>query len=79
MEGLCWQVGNELSIDAYVDKWIPMQGAARSLDYNNATAKLTRVSDLIDFNIGQWNLSMLGHNIDDDTHEAILSIPLSCS
>lgn len=77
MEGLCWRVGNGLSINPYADKWIPSHDGARSLDVENDTAGVMNVSELIDFESGHWNLSALGNSIDDNTREAILSIPLS--
>ena len=52
MEGLCWRVGNGLSIDPYADKWIPFHGGARSLEVNNTATGAMSVCELIDFNSG---------------------------
>ena len=77
MEGLVWRVGNELSINPLSDKWIIVNGVARGLNSSVANDNLLRVSALINFNNGHWNLDNIGHNANEETRKAILSIPLS--
>lgn len=50
---------------------------AIGLRSNVGISNLLRVSDLIDFNNGQWKLDDIDHVIEGKTHKAILSIPLS--
>lgn len=78
-EGLCWRVGNGVSINPFTDKWIPAQGGTRSLVHHNSADKLLQVSNLINLDEGHWNLEAHGLEMEDDIKEAILSISLSKS
>lgn len=40
-------------------------------------SNIFRVSDIIDFANGKWDLSALGDSLDQNTRDAILGIPLS--
>lgn len=51
-EGICWRVGNGLSIDPFEDKWIPMNGGARNLEQNAAISEMMKVSELIKYDLG---------------------------
>lgn len=76
-EGLCWRVGNGLSINVHEDPWIVKNGVATPLLNDDDDPSFLRVAHLIDFTRGKWDLSCLPGTLDDATKSAILSIPLS--
>lgn len=76
-EGLCWRVGNGLSINVHEDCWIVKNEIATTLISDTENSNILRVADLIDFTSEKWDLSCLLGPLDDETKSAILIIPLS--
>ena len=73
-----WRIGNGKDVKIWGDKWIPKptsytaHSALRMLDPDS------KVSDLINWEVGGWNHNLLGALFSEEEKEAICKVPI-CS
>lgn len=76
LEGLAWRIGNGTMVKALYDKWVPFNdNMAMPRPIASAPSDLS-VADLIDFNEGGWDYGALNQWFDEETIDAIFSIPI---
>jgi len=76
-KGMLWRVGNGETIKIWGDKWLPSSGSSLVQSFPMGMNLDTRVSFLIDQQVGGWNYSLVQNLFDEGEAEQILSIALS--
>ena len=76
-KGCCWRVGSGSSIRVLSDKWLPHHPSNKILTPSNEVGEDWLVSELIDWNISQWDCFLIDRAFSKYGVEAILRIPLS--
>ncbi|CAO2820766.1 unnamed protein product [Amaranthus hypochondriacus] len=76
-DGLCWRVGNGLSIAVWEDPWLIRDGKVLQLSPSVADFNDLRVADLINFETGEWDLSGREECFPTDVRALICNLPLS--
>jgi hypothetical protein len=74
-EGIIWRVGNGDDINMWVDPWIPRGTTRRPITPRRNTI-LTRVSELIDPQTGNWDGELVRDIFWEDDVQHILAIPI---
>lgn len=77
LEGLGWRIGNGSMVDVVKDKWVPLDDIMISLVPMRVSQDGMRVSDLINFDRGEWDVGKLYMLFSEDVVKAIQTIPLS--
>lgn len=65
-KGIRWRVGNGQDIDAVSGRWIPQPISFSLLQHSCSLPTSPKVANLIDWDLGQWNLNLLKGQVDDD-------------
>lgn len=76
LEGLGWRIGKGNLVCVMKDKWLLHKGSFIAPVLNLASDTDFRVGELIDEVTGSWDVDKLLDLFDQNTFEAILSIPL---
>lgn len=74
MKGYRWKIGNDLSVEAGVDPWIPKEGSCKPL-FSPPHAQQLTVAHLIN-PPGVWNEPLVRSLFLEDDVTTILNIPL---
>lgn len=77
LDGMKWRVGNGLSIKVWEDSWMPGEGSHLVPTPMEDSDVNMRVSELIDFNEGCWNVEAVAATFNEVEGQAIKDIPLS--
>lgn len=75
--GIRWRISNGERVKIWEDNWIPTVPGFKTIGPNRGLDFMIRVCNLIDSDIGRWNLEALQANFDDSEVVHIASIPLS--
>jgi hypothetical protein len=76
-EGLYWRIGNGEKTYIWGEKWVPLSSSYSIQSPPKHGYEGARVSDLIDKDLGWWDMDVLGNLFREEEVRAIKSIPLS--
>ena len=76
-KGYRWQVGNGTSINIWSDRWLNDSSKFRLLTRPNFIPAISTISELINFDTGNWHEELVRQTFIPTNVEVILSIPLS--
>lgn len=74
--GIRWRIRNGERVKIWEDNWIPTVLGFKTIGPNRGLDFANRVCNLIDSDLGRWNLEALQANFDDSEAIHIASIPL---
>ena len=72
-----WTIGNGTTIDIWKDNWLPFQNGFKILSKEPSNNTLVKISDLIDPNTKDWNISILNTTFMPIEAQQISQIPLT--
>lgn len=75
-EGIIWRVGNGASIDIWQDPWLP-RGTTRKPVTSRGQSLLTRVEELINPILGEWDEQLVRDTFWQQDADVILNLPIS--
>jgi hypothetical protein len=76
-EGMHWRIGNGKSVKIWGDRWVPRPTSYKIQSPVSMLAMDAKVEQIIDIELGEWNVSLIRAIFNEEEANLICQLPLS--